>query len=434
MATTQIRTAQRLAAQTPETRNRYADFLRAAAILAVVLGHWLMAAVWVDGSGFHTANVLGRITTTQWLTWGFQVMPIFFLVGGFANAIGWLRSGGDYAVWLSDRLRRLILPTIPLLVLWTGIGVFGPQFGLDAELLRSGSQLALIPLWFLAVYVLMVAATPLTLRLWDRFGIGGAATLSMAALLTDVVRRAGSVHVGFANYVFVWGAIYLLGHGWHAGYFQDPKQARRLALLAGTILLAMTLAGPYHISMVGVPGVEFGNTAPPSAALLALGMTQIGLALSIEQPMRRWLSRSTPWTATILVNGSIMTLYVWHMTAMALAIGAMVLIQFPLLALAPGDAGWWQSRPLWLAILAICTVPMLVGLRRFEAGSRVRRQGQGTAAGAVLAALGICITFASASAKGLTLAHPAWAAAALIPAVAVVRWIRAPSGRRITPG
>jgi len=59
--------AQRMATATPASRNRYADFLRALAILAVVFGHWLMAAVWVDETGFHTANVLGRIEATQWL-------------------------------------------------------------------------------------------------------------------------------------------------------------------------------------------------------------------------------------------------------------------------------------------------------------------------------------------------------------------------------
>ena len=34
-----------LAAATPASRNRVVDLLRAAAIVVVVLGHWLMAAV-----------------------------------------------------------------------------------------------------------------------------------------------------------------------------------------------------------------------------------------------------------------------------------------------------------------------------------------------------------------------------------------------------
>lgn len=92
MITKQYKTAQRLAAATPASRNRYADLLRAVAILAVVVGHWLMAAVWIDDAGQHTENLLGIVPATQWLTWALQVMPLFFLVGGFSNAISLERA------------------------------------------------------------------------------------------------------------------------------------------------------------------------------------------------------------------------------------------------------------------------------------------------------------------------------------------------------
>ena len=36
--------AKKLAEKTPESRNRYVDFLRAVSIGAVVLGHWIIAA------------------------------------------------------------------------------------------------------------------------------------------------------------------------------------------------------------------------------------------------------------------------------------------------------------------------------------------------------------------------------------------------------
>ena len=44
-----LATVRALAAATPSDRNRVVDLLRAAAILIVVLGHWLMAAVMVRG-------------------------------------------------------------------------------------------------------------------------------------------------------------------------------------------------------------------------------------------------------------------------------------------------------------------------------------------------------------------------------------------------
>ena len=67
---------------TPE-RNRWVDFLRAVSILAVVCGHWLMAGLYVDEAGtLQRGDLLSVSTWAHWLTWVFQVMPVFFLVGG----------------------------------------------------------------------------------------------------------------------------------------------------------------------------------------------------------------------------------------------------------------------------------------------------------------------------------------------------------------
>lgn len=431
MAHNQIRTAAAMAAATPDSRNRYADFLRAVAISAVVLGHWLMAAVWVDDSGFRADNILSSVPVTQWLTWGLQVMPIFFLVGGFSNAATWSRCRGGYGGWLQNRLHRLVLPTVPLMVLWSGLSLIAPQFGLDPRLAQLGSQVALVPLWFLAVYVLMVAATPVTMGLWSRYRGRAVLAMAAAALATDLARALTTVHVGYINYLFVWGAVYLLGHSWHDGFLADVRRPRLLAATAGIALVVMTLGGPYHISMVGVPGVEFGNTAPPSAALLALGLTQIGLALSVEGPMSRFLRRPAPWTATIVVNSSIMTLYVWHMTAMALTIGSILLLEPALLTLVPGSAGWWLSRPLWIGFLALATLPFIARFRRYESSSRARRTEPGLSPAAALAAtLAVGASFGSVAFNGLTMDHPVWAAVAIFPLLVVGRWLV--SARRAT--
>jgi fucose 4-O-acetylase-like acetyltransferase len=436
MALNEFRSAATLAAATPDSRNRYADFLRAVAISAVVLGHWLMAAVWVDDSGFHADNILSSVPATQWLTWALQVMPLFFLVGGFSNAVGWKRYEGGYGGWLHNRLLRLVMPTVPLVGVWSVLGLIAPQFGLDPRLARLGSQVALVPLWFLAVYVLMVAATPLTASVWARYRGRVVFALAAGAVATDIVRNLSFVHVGFINYVFVWGSIYLLGHAWQDGAFRQVRRARQLAAIGGIALVAMTVGGPYHISMVGVPGVEFGNTAPPSAALLALGFAQIGLALCLEAPMRRYLRRPGPWAATIVVNSSIMTLYVWHMTAMALMIGLILLVQPAFLALVPGSTMWWLSRPLWIGVLAIATLPFIVRFRRFEAGSRSTPSARVAPSASIAAAIAVCVSFGSVAAKGLTIDHPVWAGAGVVPLLLVGRWLllsRSPVGDRELP-
>lgn len=54
-----------LAAAAPPQRNRVVDFLRAASITVVVLGHWLMAAVWVEDGGAKASHLLALSPWTQ---------------------------------------------------------------------------------------------------------------------------------------------------------------------------------------------------------------------------------------------------------------------------------------------------------------------------------------------------------------------------------
>ena len=145
------------AAKTPESRNRLVDFLRAASILAVISGHWLLAAPYVAAGDLVLGNMLELADYTRWLSWGFQVMPVFFLVGGYANAVSWraaMRDGRPFSAWLDARLRRLILPVLPLIATWAAIALVGRNLGVSANLLQQGSKIALIPIWFLAIYAI----------------------------------------------------------------------------------------------------------------------------------------------------------------------------------------------------------------------------------------------------------------------------------------
>jgi hypothetical protein len=89
-----------LAAATPPGRDRYVDLLRVASLGVVIAGHWLMAVpvVGADG-GTRVTNVLALVPRLQPITWLLQVMPVFFLVGGFAHATALAsirRRGGGY--------------------------------------------------------------------------------------------------------------------------------------------------------------------------------------------------------------------------------------------------------------------------------------------------------------------------------------------------
>src|SRR5699024_7550377 len=88
VTSTRMSRAQQVDAATPGTRNRVVDFLRAAAMTVVVLGHWTISAVDADG-GIRPHGVLDRATWPHPLTWMFYVMPIFFLLSGSANGLSW---------------------------------------------------------------------------------------------------------------------------------------------------------------------------------------------------------------------------------------------------------------------------------------------------------------------------------------------------------
>ncbi|HVL89483.1 MAG TPA: acyltransferase family protein, partial [Actinomycetota bacterium] len=115
-----------LAAATPASRDRVADFLRLAAIVVVVAGHWLMAVVtWQDGR-FAGENALETIPHAWALTWLLQVMPVFFFVGGFADAVAWdarRRRGEGYGAYLSSRLERLMRPAAAFVAAWMAAAV-----------------------------------------------------------------------------------------------------------------------------------------------------------------------------------------------------------------------------------------------------------------------------------------------------------------------
>ena len=75
------------------------------------------------------------------------------------------------------------------------------------------SALALVPVWFLSVYLLIVAAVPWTQNAWDRLGMWSVWLLVGAAITVDVLRfKFGIDWIGWSNYAFVWLAIHQFGY------------------------------------------------------------------------------------------------------------------------------------------------------------------------------------------------------------------------------
>ena len=349
--------AQTLAIQTPDSRNRYVDFLRALSILAVISGHWLMAAPYIVNGDLTFANMLDVEPWTRWLTWGFQVMPIFFLVGGYANGVSWdvaIRDGRGYSDWLVNRLERLIAPVLPLVLVWIAICGVGNVFGIPPDILTIASQGALVPIWFLSVYIMVALLVPLSWKAWKRYGMASFWTLALLAVVDDVLFFAfGLKGVGWFNYAFVWLAVHQLGYAWRDGRLGGLRNASVWALTGALLLIGMVMWGPYPISMVSVPGDAVSNTLPPKFSMLALGMLQIGVLLGFEQSAQHWLTRIRLWAATIVINGMIMTIYLWHLTASMLIVGLALLLGNIGLEVEPGALLWWFLRPIWLMVFVI---------------------------------------------------------------------------------
>lgn len=364
--------ARDLATKTPETRNRYVDFLRALSICAVVFGHWLMAAPYISDGSIVISNMLEHQAWTRWLTWGFQVMPVFFLVGGYSNGISWqsaLKKRQSYSEWLQIRLQRLVGPVLPLIVLWILLAACSQWLGVHPTMVKVSSQIALIPVWFLAVYVMVAAVAPVMYVAWKRYGFLSFGTLVVLAVANDILFFSGLEALGWLNYALVWLAVHQLGFAWRDGYLAGAGQG--LTWMAGGLVMlgGLIMFGPYPVSMVSVPGQEISNTLPPKVTLLALGIAQCGLLLSIEKPMRSWLARLTPWTWVVLINSMIMTVFLWHLTASTLSIGAALLLEDIGLKAIPGSADWWMLRPAWIAVYLLALLPFALLFGRFERSS-----------------------------------------------------------------
>ncbi|MFB6619356.1 acyltransferase [Streptomyces sp. NPDC085524] len=386
--------ARDIADATPAGRDRYVDLLRVASLGTVIAGHWLMAAVSSGGIG----NLLAVVPGLQVLTWGLQIMPVFFFVGGFSHALSYRslarRSDGRpvYADFLRARLRRLLRPTLVFVLVWAALALAVQAAGHGGGVL-SGAALRMVtqPLWFIGIYLAMVAFTPPLLKLHERHGWAAFAGLAGAAAAVDVLRFAlGVPYVEFLNFGFVWLAVHQLG------FLRADGRIRRPALLAAAGLAGAALLvayGPYPLSMVGMPGEKVSNMAPPTLALLCHGLWLVGAVQLLVEPATAWLARPRVWRGVVAANGIAMTAFLWHLTAMLAVYGAQIALGIALPE--PATAAWWAQVPVRIAAAAVLTGCLVALFRRFEAPPQqagaptASGSGPRAAAGITLCLLGI---------------------------------------------
>lgn len=178
-------------------------------------------------------------------------------------------------------------------------------------------------------------------------------------MLTDVVRfSTGLDALGYLNIVFVWLAVHQLGFRYAEGRLTRPGLMAVGGFGAAALLVAF---GPYPGSMIGLPGAEVSNMAPPTLAMLAVSVGQIGLATLL----RPWILRLRTEKLLAWAGPRIMTVYLWHMPAL-FAVTGVVVVGLGIDTPAPGGLGWFAGWPIWFGALCLVMWPLLKGFSRFE--------------------------------------------------------------------
>jgi hypothetical protein len=239
-------------------------------------------------------------------------------------------------------------------------------------------------MWFLFVYGGVIALAPPLAALHDRYGVAVPAILIVGVAAIDVTRFGFAGRgVGWLNLALVWLAIHQLGFFYADGSLVAAGRRAWWTLAGAGLGLLVVLTNLevffddlwYPRSMVGVDIEPVSNMSPPSLAIVALGLWQVGAAMLLRRRAQLWLAKVHIWTAVIAVNTMIMTLFLWHLTAFVVT----VVVLYPIGLGQPVEptASWWLQRPIWLVAPLVVLAPIVAMFARFE---RPRPEPSGQAA------------------------------------------------------
>jgi Acyltransferase family len=359
--------ARRVDAATPAHRDRAVDALRALAIAGVIGGHWLVTAIVLGGGSVLSDN--SPLASMPWLaplSWVFQTLAVFFLVGGYSSARSYR---GGYWPWLRKRLVRLARPIAALAAVWIPVTIGMCLAGVPATTIHTLLFLVISPLWFLAVYAGLTAMTPVALWLVRRSGVWAAAFPVAVVALADLVRfgLGGPSWVGWINLPAGWLVPYLIGIAWALGSLRGRRVPALMLAGGAAATAALILWAGYPASMVGVNGAHISNLNPPTLAAVTFGIAQCGLALLARDWLARAMRRPLAWAAVAMVNLSAMTLFLWHETALVTVSSLGLLIgRVPGLLTAPTSGLWVAERLVWLPVFAVVLSGLWLAFRWVE--------------------------------------------------------------------
>lgn len=304
-----------IAEQTPATRDRAIDVIRIVSLVAVVLGHTIMAVSTVRDGVFVWGNLLESLPALGALTWLLQIMPLFFFAGTAASVESWA-PGRSWGGWLMARCTRLYRPVFFYLAFW-GVALAVLRIVLPKHVYDPVAGTSIQLLWFLGAYVLVLAATPLLYRIntTARLAAGVVAVYGVVVTM-DVLRLSvgGLSVLGYLNIV-VWLIPGMFGVAYRRGLL-----CRRAAIAVAALMLVVDVLlvwlGPYELSLVGYQSQRLPNMTPPSALLAGHAIVMCALAIAAAPAITRRAQRPRVWWLVAIGNSGAMTLYLWHMPAL----------------------------------------------------------------------------------------------------------------------
>ncbi len=344
-------------------RDLVVDLIRTACVVLVVVVHITMVGVASDSAGIRVTSPLQEQPWYVAATWVGQVMPLFFVVGGFASATGWrstVARGGGARDFIATRLVRLYRPAVPLFaVLAVGLGI-ATLAGTPADLLDELAFGIGSPLWFLAAYGITQCCVPFMARLHARAPWRTLAALLVLAAAVDAVRFAsGSAEVGLLNLGPVWLFAQQLGFLWADGWFIGRSRVLlvAVAVAAYAALVPLTAVGLWAPDMLQ-------DLNPPMLPLAFLAIAQVCLVQLVHAPLTRLMRTRAAQGTVFLLGRDGMTIYLWHLPLFIALNGVALLVGLPFPA--PGSGTWWATRALALVVLLAAALGVARLVRRAD--------------------------------------------------------------------
>ena len=361
--------------QTPTTfaslrRDRVADLVRVCALGVVIVWHSTLSLFHRSRTGVLTMpNPIGLYRGMWLLTWGLQVMPLFFMVSGAVNADAWdrhCRRGGSARGFVWHRINRFCGPLVVLATVCAVVEVAARITGYGPFLARH--LVILVPLWTLVLLVAYAPLTPMLQRGWERFGFSFTIGLVGVVVLSDLLRfRAHESVAGAVSTFGVWLIAYQLGWVYREivrrGSQACADVGRSLMMLGLFGLVVTTNIGLYPRSMVATSTDAISNLLPTTVPIVALALFQCGSLLVLRPRLARWLSGEQVWSRVERAGGYALPAYLLHM----IVVVAMVLVAEGLGVTfsAQPTLMWWLTRPLWFAAMLVLLVPLLRFAKRW---------------------------------------------------------------------